>query len=371
MRICYLATIESIHTRRWLEYFRNKGHEVHIITFAPGEMDGISVHYFEQPKSRHPLSKLYFFLSTFHKVRQTISKINPDVLHAHKALGYGLFAVASGFKPAIVSCWGSDVLSLPSKSIIFKMLARYILKKASAVTVVANHMIPTVVRLGADVQKVFKISLGIDGNMFNINVGKKVERVDVPVILSMRAFEREHNVGLFINAIPFVINHIPDARILIIGSGSQEQMLKQTAESLGIIKNIEFLGTVPHEYISNYLGIADLYISTSLSDGDHISLIEALACGIFPVVTDIPANREWITDGKNGFLVPTDDPQFLATKIVEAINNTELRKFAFKYNSELAKSRAATGKDIRRIEDYYSKWAEIKVRREKNENNIS
>ncbi|MCK5527270.1 MAG: glycosyltransferase, partial [Candidatus Latescibacteria bacterium] len=78
-----------------------------------------------------------------------------------------------------------------------------------------------------------------------------------------------------------------------------------------------------------------------------------MACGCFPVVTDIPANRAWIQDGENGFLVPTDDPKFLADRISSAINSKALMEGARKKNSEQVKQRAAWEEIMRNIEKKY------------------
>ena len=73
-----------------------------------------------------------------------------------------------------------------------------------------------------------------------------------------------------------------------------------------------------------FLPGADIYVSTSLYDGTSVSLLEAMGSGAFPVVTDIPANREWITNGENGFLVPVDEEKYLANRIIDAIRKPRL-----------------------------------------------
>ena len=73
-----------------------------------------------------------------------------------------------------------------------------------------------------------------------------------------------------------------------------------------------------------YYDAADIYVSTSLSDGTSASLMEALAMKKPVIVTDIPGNREWIKDYENGLLIPTSNPVILAEKILELINNPSL-----------------------------------------------
>jgi glycosyltransferase involved in cell wall biosynthesis len=84
----------------------------------------------------------------------------------------------------------------------------------------------------------------------------------------------------------------------------------------------------------------DVYVSTSLSDGTSVSLLEAMASGAFPVVTDIAANKEWIADGINGFLVPIEDEASLANKIVQSLRDEELTERARHTNWEVVREKA-------------------------------
>ncbi|MFQ6061284.1 MAG: glycosyltransferase, partial [Thermoplasmata archaeon] len=92
--------------------------------------------------------------------------------------------------------------------------------------------------------------------------------------------------------------------------------------------------------------------------GTSASLLEAMACGLFPVVSDIPANRAWIEDGKNGFLVPLDNQEILARRIVEALQDGDLADAAMKRNIELIKRRALWRDNMKLIETVYRQLCE-------------
>ena len=83
-----------------------------------------------------------------------------------------------------------------------------------------------------------------------------------------------------------------------------------------------------------------IYVSTARSDTTSVSLLEAMACGLFPVVTDIPANREWIDDGHNGRLFPAGDAAALGQALVGAWSEAGLRRAARERNLEIVRSRA-------------------------------
>jgi glycosyltransferase involved in cell wall biosynthesis len=116
---------------------------------------------------------------------------------------------------------------------------------------------------------------------------------------------------------------------------------------------VQFLGWVKHEEMPKLLSQANIYISTSLDDGTSVSLLEAMASGAFPIVTDIPSNREWISDGENGFLVPIDEERFLAEKILEAIRNHDLREGSRDKNFSLIKEKALWPVTIAKTKEIY------------------
>ncbi len=111
-----------------------------------------------------------------------------------------------------------------------------------------------------------------------------------------------YSVETLIKAVPFVLNKLPETKFIIAGEGFERRKLKKLAESLRISKNIKFVGQLFEKQIPDYLKLSDIYVSTSLSDGSSLSLIEAMFSGSFPVVTRIPANEEWTKDEVNGFL---------------------------------------------------------------------
>jgi glycosyltransferase involved in cell wall biosynthesis len=103
------------------------------------------------------------------------------------------------------------------------------------------------------------------------------------------------------------------------------------------------------------LAQADIYVSTSLHDGTSVSLLEALGSGAFPVVTDIPSNREWVSDGKNGFLVPTDEERTLANRIIDALRDRSLVEKAMQENLGLVTGKALWPATIEKTKRIYEK----------------
>jgi glycosyltransferase involved in cell wall biosynthesis len=157
-----------------------------------------------------------------------------------------------------------------------------------------------------------------------------------------------------IRAIPIVLKEEPEVKFLIAGDGLERKSLEKEAKKLNINSSVRFLGRVPHEEMPNLLSQTDVYVSTSLYDGTSVSLLEAMASGAFPIVTNIPSNREWVTDGENGFLVPTDDEKYLARKIIESLQNPSLLEKSYQKNFLITKEKVSWPKMIKKIQEIYN-----------------
>jgi len=353
LKLCYFASSGSIHTRRWLKYFVDKGHEVHLITLhKPVKIDGVFIHHIPSIASRYTDVA---FLLNYWKIKKIVKEIKPDIVDGFFLVNYGFYAATIGYHPLAESVFGSDLLIHPQKSERFKRMAKFALKKADLIHVVAKFAKEPLVALGANPDQIVVAPIGVDKTLLDQNNQK--EETDMarsaPIIISTRSLEPVYNVALLIQSLPHVLSKNEAIKCLIVGGGTQMEKLRELAKNLKLENNVEFLGALDHDQLIRHLKKADIFVSTSLSDMNNISLNEAMACGIFPVCTDIPANREWIDDGINGFLVPIDSPAKLAEKILEAWENKPLISKARKINREIIQKRALADNNMKKIEDSY------------------
>jgi glycosyltransferase involved in cell wall biosynthesis len=358
MRICYIAEGSSIHTQKWLKYFAGQGHELHLISRKPFEANDIKgLHLYWLTSFRYPA--LFRYPYDIIKVRRLIRAIRPDILHVHYAVGYGLLGALSGSHPFILSVWGSDVLVAPKQSRIYEWTVKLAIGKADIIHCDADHMIAPLIELGAKPEKIKLVYFGVDTQKFRPIQGKEKLRkelgiFDSPTVISLRSLEPIYDIGTLINSMPTVLREIPEAKLLIIGGGSQEAKLKEQAESLGVCQSVKFTGRIPNDEIPEYLNSADVYVSTSLSDaGLAGSTAEAMACGLPVIITDFGDNGKWVEDGTNGFLVPLKDPEALASRIIHLIHNKETRDKFGQINRQIIEERNDWQKEMRKVEELY------------------
>ena len=350
MKICYLSSAISVHTHRWARHFARQGYQVTVVSFHPGRLEGVQVFQLPTPFSRSQANVLL----NLGKVRGLVQEINPDILHAHVVTSYGLAGALTGKHPFIATAWGSDVLVMPEESWIYRQTVRFVLGRADLVTSMAEHMTQHLIERGyAAAGKIVTLPFGVDTGVFNPNQRSRRHGDGPPLVISTRNLAYGLDVHLLIQAIPQVLASYPDTYFVVTGDGPLRSQLEQLATDLGIREQIEFRGRIPHQEMPELFGQADVFVSTSRSDGNNVSLNEAMACGAFPVVTDIPANRAWIEPGRNGLFFPCQDAEVLAQKIIEALRLPNWRQAIMAQNWEIVRTQASWAHKMAEMESLY------------------
>lgn len=349
MRLCFIAN-DSIHAIKWIRFFAEHGHDILWLGVCRSqdlpEIPGVKTH------ALGPLSIRTWprFLLKAWKARRIIRAWKPDLVHAHYAGVNGMLGVLSGYRPLVVTAWGSDILLVP-KSRALGSLVRLILRRADLITCDAEHMRQAMEKLGADPHKIHKIMFGIDTERFRPNPPElRLGRYTHPVVISLRSFEPVYDVATLIRAIPPLLKQVPDASFIIAGQGTLENEIRELASKLGVDDKISFIGRVPNNDLPGILRDCAAYVSTSLSDaGIASSTAEAMACGLPVVVTDSGENAQWVKDGVNGYLVPVSNPAALAEKLAILLKDDDLR----------VRMGSANRAQIRQRDDYYGEMAKM------------
>jgi glycosyltransferase involved in cell wall biosynthesis len=358
VRICYLANSASVHTQRWAHHFACRSCEVTVISFQPGEIEGIEVIQIPSRSSQHRLN----ILMNLGKVRSLVRKINPDILHAHYVTSYGLAGALAGMRPLVVTAWGTDVLITPEESWVYRKIVRFALSRADLITSMAQHMTDHLVKRGyASSDKIVTLPFGIDTEVFNPDQRARFDGDKPNLVVSTRHLDSNMDVETFIQAIPKVLNSCTNVHFIVTGDGPLRKQLEQLAVKLGVSQKVEFRGFIAHQKMPSLLGQADVFVTTPHSDGNNVSLNEAMACGAFPIATDIAANQAWIQPGKNGLLFPCQNADVLAQKIIEALRHPEWRQAVMPQNWEIVRTKASWSKSMHEMDHHYARLLQKKL----------
>lgn len=162
MKIVYLAARNSIHVVRWVNGLAARGYEIHLITMHHGgdPLDPkVSVHYL-------PFSPPIGYFFNIGHLKALLRKLQPDVLHVHYATGYGTLGRICGFRPWILSVWGSDVYDFPYKSPLNRWLIAKNLQAADWVCSTSATMAEQIRRHCPTITNLTITPFGIDTEVF-------------------------------------------------------------------------------------------------------------------------------------------------------------------------------------------------------------
>lgn len=327
MKICYLADANSIHTKKLCEYFTSLGYDMTVISLNDGEIENTKVYSMNIKTSglNNSFEKLSY-LCRLNKVKKIIKDINPDVVHAHYVSSYGFLAALIGYKPTIMSVWGSDVYDFPKKSVIHKNIIKYNLRSA-------DYILSTSEIMKKETEKytnknIIVTPFGVDINKFK-PIDNEVPK-DTITIGTIKSLEEKYGIEYLIRAFKNVkdINSDLKLKLVIGGRGHQLDFLQDLCKKLDISDDVEFLGFIPQTEVVKRLQSFDIAVFPSTLDSESfgVAAVEAQACAIPVVVTDVDGLMESTVPGVTSLVAKRKSVDDLAEKINELIINKELRK---------------------------------------------
>lgn len=225
-----------------------------------------------------------------------------------KAAGGGAFGDVSRLRRVPFSAWlrsglrRVDRLVAPSREILEELIGHGF--SATRIVEIPNGVDTEWFRPAAD-REAIRRALGLHGRVVSF-AGRLAPEKGLPVLLE--AWER-------------VTSTLSDARLLLFGTGPQEQMLREQAQRLRCSDRVVFCGERPG--LLPYFQASDLFVLPSLSEGMSNALLEAMACGRACIASRVGASGELITDGVNGLLVEPGDADGLAVALLRALADPE------------------------------------------------
>ena len=254
------------------------------------------------------------------KFKAVLRSTRPDLVHAHWITGPGWIAALARARPLVVSAWGSDALRWTPGSRLARALMRLVAQRAQAITYDADGVRVALERLGVPRARLTGIVFGIQ-ERFQPGPGQPdlLENLGVPtehpVVLAPRGLDAVYRPETIISAFIRVAANRPSTLLLRVAPG-QQRLLEDLERQFG---DLRASGIVAYESVDAgdlpaLLRSAAVVVSVPESDGSSVLLLEAIACETPVVVSDLPANREWVTDGLAP-VVPIGDAIALANAI--------------------------------------------------------
>jgi glycosyltransferase involved in cell wall biosynthesis len=324
LRLAFIADASSIHTRRWLGFFAERGHEVHLLKPSKdpwgADLDPrIQVHQF-MAWPVLPIRGLGSIVTGL-ALRRALLGIRPDVLHAHYLTRYGWAARLSGFHPYAITVWGSDVFVTPRNSSHALLWARRTLAEAALVTAVSNDLARGAIELGARPERTRIVQFGVDPQRFNPAPPPEALRTSLGlsgrrVILSPRGLRPMYRHDVAVRALALLPD---DVDLLLVDWQSDleyRERLVRLAADLGLAARVHIVGAIDHEALPDYYRLADVVVSLPTTDAFPVTALEAMACGTPIVMGEVPSAHEGLDGVDEGAIVPGDDPAAVAGAVL-------------------------------------------------------
>ncbi len=335
MKLLLLADANSAHTVKWATGLAAVIESISIFTLSSYDEQLYAaysnVHIYSNSisnstiRKRNGSAQKLSYLKTLRSLKKLIAELNPDIIHAHYASSYGLLGALCKSKPFIISVWGSDVFSFPKRSIFHRQIFKFNIHRANRVLSTSHVMAKEITKYSA--KKITVIPFGINLDEFKQEKSISLfEQYDI-VIGTIKTLEQVYRVDRLIRVFAKLTELEPNLplKLLIAGDGSLRGELEQLVKELGITNRVVFTGKIEHAKVVPYYNMLDVFLALSESESFGVSVIEASACEVPVVVSNVGGLPEVVDDGSTGFVVPDDDIDFIAEKVRMLINDKKLR----------------------------------------------
>ncbi len=289
------------------------------------------------------------------QLHSIIQRTQPQIIHAMRIPYEGMLAAGAASPiPLLVSVWGNDFTLHAPSTPLMRHYTQRTLKRADALLADCQRDIRLGREWGFSTEKSVLVVPGSGGIRSELFFPPQ-EPTQSPLVVNPRGFRSYVRNDTFFNAIPLVLSKRPDARFACPAMLGERQVL-EWIEKFGISTSVELLGLRPQTELATLFRSAQVVVSPTSHDGTPNSLLEAMACGCFPVAGDLESIREWITPGQNGLLVDAGNPQALADAILRGLNEPALRKQAAHINTILIADQAEYTRGMARAAEFYQQF---------------
>jgi len=340
----------TFRTKAILEQQRKLGWETIQVTSAKHliakaeieEIDGL-VFYRSAPikawLAKLPVINQWAIVQSLEKrINDIVLQHKPDILHGHSSAlnGWAALKVAKKYNiPLVYECrafWEDAAVDHGTtregglRYYLTKMLETYVFKQANAITTICEGLRADIISRGIAPEKVTVIANAVDIDQFTFGdsadqaLRTELGLQDKIVLGFIGSFYAYEGLVLLLEALPSILQKQPDIRLLLVGGGPQEILLKQKVQELGLEQQVIFTGRIRHERVQDYYKQVDIFIYPRLSMRltelvTPLKPLEAMAQGRLVVASDVGGHKELIQEGVTGCLFKAGDKNALANTV--------------------------------------------------------
>lgn len=291
--------------------------------------------------------------SAARRLAEYAHRVQPDLVHAMRIPYEGMLAAQANLPyPLVISIWGNDFTLHARSNPWMAAATRQALGRCSALHTDCRRDLRLAGEWGFPAGRPSVVLPGNGGVQTEVFYPPD-ERAASPIVINPRGLRAYVRNDTFFQSVPQVLERLPQARFICPGMAGQPEAIRWV-DKLNLGQQVELLPFQSQAEMAGLFRSAQVAVSPSTHDGTPNTLLEAMACGCFPIAGDIESIREWITPKENGSLIDPGDPTSLADAIVSAFSNTDLRERAARTNHDLILQRAEYFSTMSQASKFYS-----------------
>lgn len=360
LRLAFLGDVGSPHLHRWLNAFVARGHAVALLepigAGAPADaLPGVERLPFRSLTGRASLLGAW---AARRDLRRILGEWRPDVLHAHYARSPAWHAWLSGWRPYVVTVWGSEVLRAGAARRSGRIATRLALRDAAIVTAGTRRLAAAALALGARPDRLREAQFGIDTQRFRPGPPREGLREELGLgagrsIVSSRIVAPLYRHDVVIGALAELPEDVVVLSTAMRADPAERARLEALARDRGVAGRWRILPEMDAGGMAELYRLAEVVVSVPESDAMPQSVMEAMATGTPAVVSDLPDVRDWLGDLAPGLIVPVGDAPATAAALRAALAQPAAERRAL---GERLRRRIVERADARRSMDRVEAW---------------
>jgi len=349
LNVLYISRGYTTHDRRFLGSFVKAGWSPTHLPMIPERLDTrplpAGVSQLDWDDHRWPESRADWARRVKH-LRSVIDQLNPDVVIAGPVQHGALIAALAGVKPLVTVSWGTDVLVDADRTELCAHATSRALGASALVFGDCKAVREAVKSHGGPVDEdIVTFPWGIDLDRYSPGPSSLTARKDLgweecEVFISTRTWEAVYAIDVLLKAFASLHRRRPSVRLALLGGGSLAPEINALIDELGIREIVHTPGRVAQEELPDWFRMADAYVSSALSDGTSVSLLEAMATGLPVAVSESFGNLEWVQQGVNGALAKPGSASSLAGAMQFVVEDELRAERMGSTNIEMTKAKA-------------------------------
>lgn len=323
-RVCLIGPASNVHVQRWVRGLCERGYLVSVLSPTAGSPQAV-------PSLRHipvyhvPIpaagasrsSRLLNLLRGWARLPGIVAALKPDLVNLHSLPTPAATPFVSRLPRLVVSPWGSDVVQRDRRKA--RMYPR-LLARAAAITATSQFLADVTATYLQRPRPIDIVPFGVDVARFTPG-----DSPDAVHIGTLRQLEPIYGIDILLASLPLIGAGLPDLHCSIGGDGSQREALRRQADQLEVASRVAWRGRIAHDDVPAFLRSLAVFVNPSRAESFGVAALEAQSCGVPVVASRVGGLPEVVRDGVTGVLVPPEQPEALATAIVELLSDPQRR----------------------------------------------